>query len=169
MGRKVKTLKNYTTEQIVELYKSNKKYYIGVKLLAMEALSRGMSSRKITEFFHVSFKQICNWADNFDKKGVEGLKMQKGRGRHSFISDEQVSHVAAVLKDSPEVVGYNTANWSGPLLKDFLNNHFHLNYSLSATYTLLHKLGFSFQRTKATFAERDEEKRSMVKKVIKKT
>ena len=134
----------------------------------MEALSRGMSSRKITEFFHVSFKQVCNWADKFDKNGVEEKKMKKGRGRHCSISNEQMLHVATVLEDSPETLGYNTVNWSGPLLKDYLNHHLHLNYSLSATYTLLHKLGFFFQRTKATFAERDEEKRSTIKKNIKK-
>ena len=66
MGRKVKQLKNYTTEQVASLLASDENHRIGVKLYAILQLSRGYSSRSLEEFFKVSFKQICNRADRFD-------------------------------------------------------------------------------------------------------
>jgi len=55
MGRKVKQLKNYTTEQVEALFESNENYRIGVKLYAVLQLTRGYSSRALEEFFRTSF------------------------------------------------------------------------------------------------------------------
>ena len=42
MGRKVKQLKNYTTEQVKALYESDEKHRTGVKLYAILQLTRGL-------------------------------------------------------------------------------------------------------------------------------
>ncbi|WP_410478606.1 helix-turn-helix domain-containing protein [Pedobacter antarcticus] len=49
------------------------------------------SSRKLSELHNISFKQITNWVHRFEKDGVEGLKEKKGLGRHSALSDEQLT------------------------------------------------------------------------------
>jgi hypothetical protein len=112
MGRKVKQLKNYTTEQVERLFDSDENNIAGVKLYAIIQLTRGYSTRKPEEFYRVTHKQICNRADRFDAEGVDGLRMKPGRGRRSLISEEQKERLKTDLSQSPEIFGYNTANRS---------------------------------------------------------
>ncbi len=116
----------------------------------------------------MTHKQICNWADRFDAEGIDGLRMKRGRGRHSFLTHEQKERLKADLLSSPETFGYNTANWSGPLLRKHLEACYHVVYKQAAVYVLLHELGFSFQRARGKYPERDESKRETVKADIKK-
>jgi transposase len=168
MGRKVKQLKNYTTSQVEALFESDQNNIVGVKLYAIIQLTRGYSTRKLEEFYRVTHKQICNWADRFDAEGVEGLRMKSGRGRRSFISAEQMEIVKKDLQESPENFGYNTANWSGPLLQKHLETSYGIVYKQAAVYVLLGKLGFSFQRARGKYPERNEALRETAKNDIKK-
>jgi len=168
MGRKVKQLKNYTTEQVEALFESDENNIVGVKMYAIIQLTRGYSSRYLEEFFRVTHKQICNWADRFDAEGIDGLRIKSGRGRHSFITVEQKEQLKIDLSKSPEEFGYNTANWSGPLLLKHLENSYAVIYKLSTVYVLLRDLGFSFQRARGKYPERDEAKREAAKIDIKK-
>jgi transposase len=72
------------------------------------------------------------------------------------------------LSKSPEEFGYNTANWSGPLLQKHLEIIYRVFYKQSSVYVLLRNLGFSFQRARGKYPERDEAKRNAVKIDIKK-
>jgi len=168
MGRKVKQLKNYTTEEVEAIFESDKNNIVGVKLYAIIQLTRGYSTRKLEEYYRVSHKQICNWADRFDSEGIDGLRIRQGRGRHSFISDEQKELLKVDLTQSPENFGYNTASWSGPLLRKHLECTYKIIYRQAAVYVLLHELGFSFQRSRGKYPERDEAKRQVAKTDIKK-
>jgi transposase len=94
--------------------------------------------------------------------------MRRGRGRHSFLSREQKERQKSDLLASPETFGYNTANWSGPLLRNHLEATYHVVYRQAAVYVLLHELGFSFQRARGKYPERDETRRETVKADIKK-
>jgi transposase len=168
VGRKVKQLKNYTTEQVETLFESDENNLVGVKLHAIIQLTRGYGTRKPKEFYRVSHKQICNRADLFDAEGIDGLRMKSGRGRHSFISQEQKEMLKVDLTRSPEEFSYNTANWSGPLLRKHLEVHYRVIYKQAAVYVLLHEPGFSFQRARGKYPEREEAKREEVKADIKK-
>jgi transposase len=168
MGRKVKQLKNYTLEQVEAILASDSNILIGIKLYAIIQLCRGYSSRKLEEYYHTSFKQICNWADRFDAEGIDGLRIKPGRGRHCRLSEEQKYQLQGDLLKSPEEFGYNTANWSGPLLRQHIIETYNVEYKLAAVYNLMHELGFSFQRAKAFYPERDDAKREEAKIHIKK-
>jgi hypothetical protein len=77
MGRPVKTLKNCTTEQVEKFFDSDENNKVGIKLYAILMLTRGYSSRALTEFYRVNFKQLCSWADRFDAEGIEGLRLKR--------------------------------------------------------------------------------------------
>jgi transposase len=168
MGRKVKQLKNYTTAQVEAILKSDENKLLGVKLYAILQLTRGYSARRLEEFYGVTHKQICNWADRFDAQGVEGLRMKPGRGRHCRLSEEQKYQLQSDLLKTPAEFGYNTANWSGPLVLAHIGQTYRVAYKQAAVYNLMHELGFSFQRAKSFYPERDEAKREEVKADIKK-
>lgn len=140
MGRKVKQLKNYKTAQIEAIFEGNENYRTGVKLYAILQLTRGYSSRLLAEFFHASFKQICNWADRLDSEGVKGLSMRAGRGRRSRLTAEQAHQLKEVLSKSPKEFGYNADSWSGSLAAEHIRKAYQVEYRLSAIYNLMRKL-----------------------------
>ena len=168
MGRKVKTLKNYNAEQIKELTDNDSGYKQGVRLYAVYQLAKGKSSRMLEDLYNVSFKQICNWADRFDANGIAGLKDKVRSGRPSRLTAEQKEIIRGALTENPEIYGYNSATWSGALLIDFIGKRFSIFYKPSSAYVIFRKLGFSFQRARGLYPERDEVKRKEAKRDIKK-
>jgi transposase len=144
MGRKVKQLKNYTTEQVEKIFESDEKHRTGIKLYAILQLTRGYSSRALEEFFRISFKQICNWADRFDVEGISGLRIKPGRGRRTRLTIEQRHQLKADLSKSPQDFGYNAAIWSGTLIGEHIQKTYQIDYKLSTVYNLMRKTGFSF-------------------------
>ena len=144
MGRKVKQLKNYTTEQVEALFESDENHRIGVKLYAVLQLTRGYSSRALEEFFRTSFKQICNWADRFDAEGVGGLRIKPGRGRRARLTAQQKHQLKEDLSKSPKDFGYHSTNWSGSLIGEHIKKTYQVDYKQSSIYNLMRKIDFSF-------------------------
>jgi transposase len=72
------------------------------------------------------------------------------------------------LQQSPEKFGCNTANRSGPLLRRRLETGYQVFYRQAAVYVPLHESGFSFQRTRGKYLERNEKLREEAKVDIKK-
>jgi len=168
MGRRVKQLKNYSSEQIKAFIDNDNKHKIGIRLYAVYQVSNGKSSRSLEELYNISFKQICNWAERFDSEGIEGLRDKPRSGRRARLTEVQRQDLQSVLVRSPEKFGYNTASWSAPLVRDYIQREYRVEYKQANIYNLLHKLGFSYQRAKGVYPERDEAKRSQVKADIKK-
>jgi transposase len=146
MGRKVKQLGNYSTEQIEALIESDENYRTGIKLYAILQLTRGYSSRELAGFFRTSFKQICNWADRFDTEGVAGFRIRPGRGRRFRLATEQMERLKGDLLKSPVEFGYNSVNWSGLLIGEHIRRMYQVEYTQSAVYSLMRKTGFSFRQ-----------------------
>ena len=145
MGRKSKKLRNFTTEQIEDIFERDSKYLEGVKLHAIIQLCKGYSSRKLSEFYGVSFKQICNWADRFDAEGINGLRMKPGRGRHSYLSEKQKDALRDVLSKNPAEFGYNAANWTGRTVREHIRRSCHVEYKHAAVYGIMRKMGFNLR------------------------
>jgi transposase len=146
MGRKSKRLRNFTTEQVEALFESDSNYQTGVRLYALIQLCKGYSSRRLSEFYETSFKQICNWADRFDAEGIKGLCMKPGRGRHSFLGKKQQGQLQSDLLKRPADFGYETANWTGRTVREHIKLRYNIEYKQAAVYNLMHKLGFKFRR-----------------------
>jgi transposase len=170
MGRKTLQLKNYTSEQIKELIRTDDRYTIGIRLYAVYQLSLGQSSRKLQELFHTSFKQITNWAHQFDNMGLEGLRDKPRSGRNPRLDEDQMEQIKQwIVTQRPEEFGYNTSTWTGPVLIDRIHKEWGVKYKKAQIYNLLKKLGLSYQKGRAKYPETTQQQKQAFKKVLKKT
>lgn len=170
MGRSVLKVKGYTPEQIKALIKEDKKFNVGIRLYAVYQVSLGVSSRKLEQLYHVSFKQITNWVHRFEAEGIEGLMDKPGRGRKSRLSDEQKEKLRdIILKKSPIDYGFNTETWTGPLIIQVINQDFGISYKEAQVYNILKQLNLSYQRARGYYPEADKEKQEEFKEGLKKT
>ncbi|MDR2127017.1 MAG: winged helix-turn-helix domain-containing protein, partial [Prevotellaceae bacterium] len=118
--------------------------------------------------YNVSFKQIRNWINRFDAEGTQGLLDKARSGRPRKLTENHLYELQSVLLDSPEQHGYNTANWSAALVKDFISKHYEVEYMLAKVYRIMHSLGFSYQKARGFFPARNEQQREQAKTDIKK-
>ncbi|WP_373850659.1 winged helix-turn-helix domain-containing protein [Bacteroides heparinolyticus] len=73
------------------------------------------------------------------------------------------------MQACPEDFGYNTANWTGPLLHKHLEKNYGVSYRQSSAYNIFHGMGFSFQRMCGSCPERNEAEHDQTREEIKKT
>lgn len=147
MGKSVLKIHRAEPREIKKLLSSNEAYIVGIRLYLVYLVALGHSSRKLSELHHISFKQITNWVHRFEKQGIEGLKDRSGRGRKSALSDQQLDRIKTlVLAESPKEYGLQSEKWTGPLLVQWINNEYGLEYQKAQVYNLLNKIGIAFEK-----------------------
>lgn len=161
---------NYSLADLENLLNSNQDYIVGMRLMALIQIKKGMSSRQLKAFYYKSHSRYCIWVKNFNKFGLEGLKNQAKSGRHSKLTNEQKEEIKSLLlENKPEKYGYNAGTWNGPLMIDYIKRRFGIEYKKAQIYNIFKKLGFSYQKARGKYFEADEQKREEFKKVVKKT
>ncbi|MFC2087125.1 transposase [Bacteroidota bacterium] len=164
------TIPNYSIEEMEALLNSNPDYIVGMRLIALIQIKKGMSSRQLQELYYKSHSRFCVWANNFNKKGIEGLKNKPKSGRKPKLGDAQLEEIKNVLlAKRPIDYGYNSGTWNGPLLIDFIKKRYGIKYKKAQVYNIIKGLGFTFQKGRAKYFEADENKRKEFRETVKKT
>ena len=166
MGRTVRQIKGYSSEQIKAYFSMNEKYKTGMRLYAVYQVSVGKSSRTLQKLYNTSFKQILNWVSRFEKEGIEGLKDKPGIGRKSKLNDSQKEKLkTTVVETIPKDHGYNSSTWTGSLLIDWIEKEFNITYKRAQIYNMLKQLNLTFQKSRPVYPEADKEKQEEFKEV----
>lgn len=162
-------VKGYSSEEIKGLFRQDERYSIGLRLYAVYQVSLGQPSRKLEELYNTSFKQITNWVHQFEKEGLDGLKDKTGRGRKPKLQPNQLQRLKEVLlRKTPVEYGFKTATWTGPILIEWINRQYGLQYKKAHIYNIIKSLGFSYQRGRGIFPEADKQKQAAFKEGLKK-
>lgn len=169
MARPVLKVSNYSPAQIKAMFRDDERYTIGIRLYAVYQVALGQPSRKLEELYNTSFKQITNWVHRFEQEGIEGLRDKEGRGRTARLTEDQRNRISSLLKESPEVSGYNSATWTGPMLIEWIEKEYNISYKKAQIYNIIKALGFSYQKGKGIFPEANAEQQEAFKEALKKT
>ena len=169
MARPVLKVSSYSPAQIKAMFRDDERYTIGIRLYAVYQVALGQSSRKLEDLYNTSFKQITNWVHRFEEEGIEGLRDKEGRGRAPRLTEGQRTRIGSLLKESPEGYGYNSATWTGPMLIEWVEKEYNINYKKAQIYNIIKSLGFSYQRGKGIFPETNTEQQEAFKEALKKT
>lgn len=170
MGRKIIQVLNKTSEEIKELFNSDKKLKQGYRLYAVYQVSTGKKPQDLEDVYNASFKSINNWVHRFNKEGLPGLLDKQIPGRKPKLTEiekEKIKRV--VLEDLPEKHGYNSATWTGPMLIDYIGKKFGINYKKAQIYKILAKMNLTYQKSKGIYPEANNEKRGELVEALKKT
>ncbi|GAA0894517.1 hypothetical protein GCM10009122_41980 [Fulvivirga kasyanovii] len=147
MGKPTSKVKGYTSYDIKRLLDENKAFTVAIRLHMLYLVAQGKPSRKVAEIYNMSFKQVLNWVHRFEKEGISGLEDRPGRGRKSKLSAHDLRIIKkTILTEFPSNKGYKDEKWTGPLLQDWINQEFDLNYKKAQIYNLLHKMDLRFQK-----------------------
>lgn len=165
------SIPNYSETDILSMIESNPDYKVGIKLMTMLQIKKGMSTRRLQQFYYTSHSRYAVWHKSFIKYGLSGLKEKARPGRAPRLKAFQLDELKNVLiHKSPEYYNYNTATWTGPIVIDLIKKQYHVVYKKAQIYNILKKrLGLSYQKGKGFYPEADPIKRKEIISSLKKT
>jgi transposase len=86
------------------------------------------------------------------------------------LTQENRDRIKELLStESPEVFGYNTRTWTGPIVIDWIMRHMDVCYQKAQIYNIIKSLGFSYQKSRGFYPEADPVKQEEFKEALKKT
>jgi len=99
MGRKSKFIEKLTEEQLSSLkqgYSHGKSPLFRRKCHCVLQSNAGKTTKELASFFQVSKISILIWLRQWEKEGIEGLKLKPGRGRKPKLKTDNPEHVKTV-------------------------------------------------------------------------
>jgi transposase len=141
-------------------------YSHGIRLYAVYQIAQGKKAEELEELYQTSHKSICNWVHRYNAEGLLGLIDRPRTGRPSRLSAAQHEMVKQAVLNTPDQYGYDSATWTGAMVISYIENTFGVSYKKAQIYNLLHNLGLSFQRGRASYpeaGEREERVRALKK------
>jgi transposase len=88
------------------------------------------------------------WQQAFLLRGMDSLVYGHGGGRRPKLTPSQKKRLVALLDAGPLVVGCETACWNAVLIRVLIWREFGVLYNRQYVCTLLHNMGFSFQKAR---------------------
>ena len=88
------------------------------------------------------------WQQAFLLRGIDSLVYGHGGGRRPKLTPRQKKRLVELLDAGPRVVGCETACWNAVLIRVLIWREFGVLYNRQYVCTLLHNLGFSFQKAR---------------------
>jgi transposase len=102
---------------------------------------------------------IYQWRQAFLLRGMDSLVYHHGGGRRPKLTLRQKKRLVELIEAGPLVVGFETACWNTVLLRVLIWREFGVLYNRQYVCTLLHNLGFSFQKARFVSDHLDEARR----------
>ena len=102
----------------------------------------------LSERWGLSTSCLYQWRQAFMLRGMDSLVYQHGGGRRPKLTPRQKKRLVELIEAGPLVVGFETACWTAVLLRVLIWREFGVLYNRQYVCTLLHNLGFSFQKAR---------------------
>lgn len=102
----------------------------------------------LCERWGLSASCLYDWQRAFLLHGLESLHYRHGGGRRPKLTPKQKQRLVELLEAGPLVVGCETACWDAVLIRVLIWRECGVLYNRQYVCTLLHTLGFSFQKAR---------------------
>src|SRR6266853_2363205 len=113
----------------------------------------------LCERWSLSASCLYDWQRAFLLHGLDSLVYRHSGGRRPKLSPKQKKRLVELIEAGPLVVGCETACWTSVLLRVLIWREFGVLYNCQYVCTLLHNVGFSFQKARFVSDHLDEAKR----------
>lgn len=172
MGRpaiQVKTLHNYTIEELIELKNSTTSKYTRLALTAITMRYQGYSNTEIIEATNLSKVSIVAHIKDWNSHGIASIEDHRG-GRESTLTPRVVDNlIYVVLNKSPMDFKFIGHTWSCSLLALYIKQTYGIEVSTTTIWTILKANNLSYKRAQARPTKADKAEQEAFKKNFRNT
>lgn len=119
------------------------------RILAILEVDAGKPISGVAELLGVSRQSIYNWIESYaSRHDPEDLADRERSGRPPRWTEEVQGVLRECLKWPPDSWSYRAVSWTVPLLQNWLIEHTGLTFSESAIRQHLHRLGYTWKRSR---------------------
>src|SRR5262245_11730785 len=130
------------------------------RALAPLWLDEGESVEQVAEDLHVSRRTAYDWVERFhDRSGLDPRPRSADAprpGRPRVAGGSVDTRIAQVIDTDPRTLGYRSAVWTAPLLRQYLRDHHDLKVSRETARRAIARLGIRWKRPRYQLALRSE-------------
>jgi transposase len=123
------------------------------------ALAEDMSVGDVAAMFELGEQTIRDYRNSFLLKRIASLAYKRPSGRPPKLTKKQRQELAHFVKAGPQAAGYTCGGWNTPMIQDLIQRRFGVSYHPHYISTLLHNLGFSYQKARFVSDHLNEAKR----------
>ena len=129
------------------------------RIQALLALAEGHSVQEVAVMLNLGHQTIRDYRNGFLLQGVSSLTYKRPPGRPSKLTKSQRRQLANWIKAGPQAAGYSAGGWNTPMIQDLIQSRFGVSYHPHYLATVLHHLGFSYQKARFVSDHLNETKR----------
>jgi transposase len=129
------------------------------RIHALLALAEAMSVQDVAAMLGLGEQTVRDYRNLFLVKHLASLTYKRPPGRPSKLTKAQRRELADVIKAGPQAAGYTSGCWNTPMIQDLIQSRFGISYHPHYLATLLHNLGFSYQKARFVSDHLNEAKR----------
>ncbi len=126
------------------------------RVTALLGIARGEPVAQVAAGLEVSRSSVYAWLHGLLLEGAAGLRVRWRGGRPPKLTKTQRQRLAAIVEGGPEAAGFPTGCWHALLIQQVIQREFGVSYNVHYLATLLHSLGFSFQKARFVSDHLDE-------------
>jgi transposase len=115
----------------------------------------------LTKSLDVGRSTINTWLRWYETLGADGLRTGKPTGAPPRLTPEQRTQLTTTIEAGPQAAGFTSGVWTGPMLREYIEQQFGVGYHNHHIPRLLHQLGFSVQRPRKRLARADAQKQAV--------
>jgi transposase len=126
----------------------------GGRLLRESALSQA----EIARHLGVSRSAVSQWARQIKqrRRGLQGLKRTKQKGRQAYLTNSQWQKVLRDLQRGAQAFGYEDERWTLDRVQRLIAERYGVSYNTNYLSEKLRKSGWSVQQPVRVAREREE-------------
>jgi transposase len=125
----------------------------------LELLTQTASVMVLCERWGLSPSCLYDWQKAFMLRGMDSLVYRHSGGRPEKLTPRQKKRLVELIEAGPMVVGFETACWNSVLIRVLIWREFGVLFNRHYVCTLLHNMGFSFQKARFVSDHLDAAKR----------
>ena len=118
------------------------------RIHALLALAEGAAVHEVAQMLALGEQTVRDYLNSFLWHGIASLVYQRPPGRPAKLTKTQRQALAALIETGPQAAGYAAGCWSATMLQDLIQRQFGVEYHPHYICTLLHNLGFSYQKAR---------------------
>ena len=135
-------------ELLHELKAEDKRKYAD-RFRVILLLDKGWTHAKISEALFLDEGTIRNYRKRYVEDGIMGLILDEYSGKRCLLTEKQLQVLSSHLQSKLHLTAKE--------IIVYIENKFNMTYTLSGVTDLLHRLGFSYKKTKAVPGKANKE------------
>ena len=152
-----------TSLELERLAKSAKSSRMRNRYLAVSHFIDGKSRTDIAKYLKVARGSVNTWVQKYLDYGVDGLLEGRHTGRPAKLSPQALEQLSHFIKENSTRA--NGGRLQAKDIKDYIREHFEIDYKISNIYRLLHHLNFSWITSRSRHPKQDESALTLFKKL----